>query len=92
MRKSRYEFHHQWKADRGQPYAAAHRFDDAKQARAAHDGALTFHWANDADDASVTDLYVVTTDVDETTNRSKLVSSVPIKDGAHRELDDPTLT
>ena len=92
MRQTRYEFHHQWTGEAGQPYAYRNEFPTPDLARRSHRGSLSFDWASGKSGASVTDLYAVTTDMDETVKRSKLVSSIAIADGQHRDRTQSTLT
>ena len=82
MRQTRYEFWHEWCEAEGQLYAELHVTDAIGDARRRHDGALTFEWAKGKRRPSVSDLYAVTSTLDEATKRSRLDGRVSIATGA----------
>ena len=85
MLRTRYEFWHEWVLTTGQLYADQHTFETVAEARKAHAGALAFDWATNRIRPSVSDLYAVTTRLDEATGRSRLEGRVSIADGKRHE-------
>jgi hypothetical protein len=85
MKTIQYRFHTEWCEDAGQFYAHRHDFDRVSDARNAHRAALAFDWANGKQRPSVSDLYAVTIDKDETTGRTSVFGTDPIQDGARRQ-------
>jgi hypothetical protein len=86
MKQLRYRFHTEWCENAGQFYGDRHDFDRVSDARNAHNAALAFAWATDKLRPSVSDLYAVTIDKDETTGRTSVYGTDSIQDGARREF------
>ncbi|HEY7821757.1 MAG TPA: hypothetical protein VIG24_02930 [Acidimicrobiia bacterium] len=91
MLQTRYEFWHEWVLKTGQLYADAHHFDTVADARKSHASALAFDWAAGKHRPSVSDLYAITMDRDESSGRARLNGRVAIAHGARHE-PAPTLT
>ena len=85
MIRTRYEFWTEWVLETGQLYADVHTTDTVSDARKQHAGALSFAWVRDHHRPSVSDLFAVTSKVDEATGRARLESRVTIADGARHE-------
>lgn len=86
-----YRFHTEWCADAGQFYAHRHDFERVSDARNSHTAALRFMWAKGKHHPSVSDLYAVTTDRDETTGRTSTFGSDSIATGATREAEQSSM-
>ena len=80
MRKLVYKFCTEWVEEQGQLYSDAHYFEASSEARKAHAGAKQFLWAGGKARPSVTDLYAMTVDTDES-GKGRLVSTDIIADG-----------
>lgn len=91
MKVINYRFHTEWCADAGQFFAHRHDFDRVTDARTAHRAALAFDWATGKHRPSVSDLYAITTDRDETTGRTSTFGSDSIQTGAARREHQATM-
>jgi hypothetical protein len=88
----RFRFWKEWCDEQGRLWAEPMDFDTAQDARAAHNGAMSWMWVGKKLRPSVSDLYSVAFSEDPTTGKKREQSRTTIQDGGRREYHEATLS
>ena len=87
-----YRFWKEWCDEQGRLWAEPLVFDSATDARKAHSGAMSWHWAGGKSRPSVSDLYSISYKEDVQTGKKREDNRTSIQDGAVREYHEATLS
>jgi hypothetical protein len=87
-----FRFWKEWCDEQGRIWAEPLDFDSAQDARAAHNGAMSWMWVGGKLRPSVSDLYSVAFSEDPVSGKKREQSRTTIQDGGRREYHEAALS